>query len=114
MESAFDYYFFNQESVLFHISFNFVVGLAFSPYSDGGKFFCFYLLTMILLDIYATKFDSRYWSIETALVKLCSSFLGFVIGRTISGFKDPFTNELTDQEKNNQEFAKKRSLIYVR
>lgn len=105
-----DYYFFNKESDMFIIVFNFVIGLAFSPYSDGGRFFIFFLLTTIVLDIYLKKFEYDYMH---SLMKASSSLMGFVVGRTISGYTNPFSNQLTKETQETQTFAEKRSLIYI-
>jgi hypothetical protein len=85
-------YLLNDNSYVYNIVFSFVLGLIFSPFSSGGKFFIFYLLASQLLYVYVAM--ARYpWTPENALGSICASFMGFVIGRTIAGVRSPLDDD---------------------
>jgi len=98
-----DLYFFRTNGLFFDFIVFFVFGLVFSPFQNGSKLFLFLLLANIILLVYVTKLDSRYFGPDKLLVYLCGSLLGFIIGRTLSGYKDPFYNDLSNQTKEELE-----------
>jgi len=98
-----DSVFFRKSGNVFDFFVFFIFGLVFSPFQNGSKLFLFFLLVNFILSIYITKLDMNYWTPEKALTYLCGSLLGFIIGRTVAGYKDPFSNELTQEKKEELE-----------
>lgn len=66
----------------------FVMGLLFSPFNMGLIYIILYLiLNEILFYIFSNGKCPRYWDIFERCGVVCSTVLGFIIGRTLS-FKD--------------------------
>lgn len=95
-----DSYFFASPSHVFSIIYSFVAGLIFSPFSQGIKYFTIYLLLNEFVFAFVTRMRAPYWTIECRSGSVAASFMGFVIGRQLVGYKNPLDNhDLTDQRK---------------
>jgi len=94
-----DGYFFNKNTSVFFYSLiqSLVLGLLFSPFSSGAKYYAWYLLTNEILILYVTRMNPTYWSIYTRASVMAAGFFGYILGRTIFNFKNPLDgNEIND------------------
>lgn len=70
----------------------FCIGLIFSPWSYGWLFFVIFLIVWELLYGIATKWHPSRWNLYERLLVLAVSLLGWVIGRMLVGYNQPFEN----------------------
>lgn len=68
---------------LVNIIYSFVTGIIFSPFNNGFKYFIFYLIAWELFYMFVTKLRYPYYNLETRVATIYSSFLGYIIGRTL-------------------------------
>lgn len=69
---------------------SFVFGLILSPWSAGLFFIVIFLVVVEVLWLVFTSLDPRYYSPITRLAVLVSYFAGFLIGRILAGYINPF------------------------
>jgi hypothetical protein len=71
----------------------FLTGLIFSPWSYGWLFFIIFLLVWEILYAISTECHPNQWILKERILIIVVSILGWMIGRIIVGYTNPFTNK---------------------
>lgn len=71
----------------------FAIGILFAPYSYGFLFLVIYLIIYELVYLYFTRGCYPYWSPLFRAAVNASSIYGWIIGRTIVGWRNPFQSD---------------------
>lgn len=95
MERGICYRYFNnpRSSALLSIIVSFTFGLIFSPWNQGLLYFIIFLILYEGFIFYVTRYD---WSQQRLFVRtgiICTSILGFIVGRYVVGFDDPLKDK---------------------
>lgn len=72
-------YLLESKGLLYDFTFNFVIGLVFSPFSLGYQQFIMWVLGFQIITVIVTK----RIVIDCIVISLIASYLGFVFGRTL-------------------------------
>jgi hypothetical protein len=100
MSNVLEYYFFNNYNYMHNIIFSFAIGLVFSPFSSGLKYYIAFTLASVFLNAFVTRMTYPYWNIESTCASLAMGFMGFISGRTVLGFRNPIEgNEKIKKEE---------------
>lgn len=75
---------------LVQLIFAFSLGVIFAPFSYGPLLFIIYLLLYEFIYAYFTNTEYPYWRLFFRVAVVMTSVFGWIIGRTIVGWKNPF------------------------
>lgn len=81
----------SQYPVLAQIFIAFAIGVALSPYSSGITYVLAYLIIYEILVYAVTHGKKPYWNWYDRAAIAASYLLGWILGRTLAGWRDPFT-----------------------
>lgn len=68
----------------------FAFGVIFSPFSYGPLFFIIWLVLYEFAYAYYTNTECPYWRLFFRVALIMASILGWLIGRTVVGWRNPF------------------------
>ena len=71
----------------------FALGVIFSPFSYGLIYLLIYLLIYEIIYLIFTQACYPYWGIVFRLAVVSASIYGWIIGRTIVGWRNPLRND---------------------
>ena len=67
-----------------------LLGIIFSPWSLGFLYFFIFLVIYEIICMILTSCQRPYWNLYFRISIISASLLGWIIGRTIFGYDDPF------------------------
>jgi hypothetical protein len=71
----------------------FALGIILSPWSWGFLFFILYVVLYEIAIAIVNHMQYPYWRLEFRCAIVCASVFGFIIGRSLIGYEDPFIDE---------------------
>ena len=71
----------------------FVAGIVFAPYSYGFIFLLIYLIAYEIVYLFFTRGCYPYWDSLFRVAVIAASIYGWIIGRTIVGWRNPFNRD---------------------
>ncbi len=70
---------------------SFCLGVLFSPWTFGPLFYIVFILVYEIICGYVYQFKSPFWNFSTRIGIIFSSLFGFLVGRILIGYDDPFS-----------------------
>jgi len=100
MDDYLEYYFCNPKNTEFaQLVSAFLISLILSPWSWGFYYFFGFLIIYEFICIIGTQCREPYWRLGFRISVILASMLGWIIGRIIFGYKDPFHSKKRNEKR---------------
>jgi hypothetical protein len=94
----------------FQVVVAFTIGVVLSPWNNGLLLFIIYLIINEIIYYIGTGGKYPFWTLEGRIAVAFSSIFGFIVGRSVVGFKDP----IEDKKPTTEIKLKPKKAVLVR